>query len=180
MLAQEGPGIPVPQIPMPTTMLARLPVEPGVPLRLVIVALPFAVLPAKLKVSGAPDCGTVGVADSLICVAVHVGHDATVVAGEVGIPLLVLVTTIPATTQVLLVLLTELTVVLLVVQEVPVFVHVVGSVYWVLVFPLVGPTASELAVKVRFGADEIVIDELLTLLTVAPLGMPCPYICIPA
>ena len=37
---------------MPTTMLARLPVEPGVPLRVVIVALPFVVLPAMLKVIG--------------------------------------------------------------------------------------------------------------------------------
>ena len=42
-----------------------------------------------------------------------------------------------------------------------------------------GPTASELPVKVRLAADEIVIDVLLTLLTVAPLGMPCPYMYIP-
>jgi len=44
----------------------------------------------------------------------------------------------------------------------------------VLVFPLLGPTASELSVKVKDAFEEIVIDELLTLLTVAPLGMPCP------
>ena len=48
-----------------------------------------------------------------------------------------------------------------------------------LVFPLVGPTASELTVKVRVAFEEIVIDVLLTLLTVALLGMPCPYIYIP-
>ena len=41
-----------------------------------------------------------------------------------------------------------------------------------LVFPLVGPTASELPVKVKVAFDEMVIDELLTLLTVAPFGMP--------
>ena len=93
-------------------------------------------------------------------------------------PLLELVTTIPATTQVLAVLPTEVTVVLPLVQ-VPVVVHVVGSVKGVLVFPLLGPTASELPVKVRVAFDEITIDELLTLLTVAPLGMPCPYMYIP-
>jgi hypothetical protein len=42
-------GIPVPEIPMPTTMLLRLVV---VPLRLLIVALLFVVLPARLKVIG--------------------------------------------------------------------------------------------------------------------------------
>ena len=46
-------------------------------------------------------------------------------------------------------------------------------------FPLMGPTASELPVKVRVAFEEIVIDELLTLLTVAPFGMPCPYMYIP-
>jgi len=97
--------------------------------------------------------------------------DDTVVAGEVRMPLLELVTTIPATTQVLAVLPTEVTVVLLLVQF-PVVVHVVGSVNGVLVFPLLGPTASELSVKVKDAFEEIVIDELLTLLTVAPLGMP--------
>ena len=61
----------------------------------------------------------------------------------------------------------------------PVVVNVVGSVKGVLVLPLVGPTASELPVKVRVAFEEIVIDELLTLLTVAPLGMPCPYMYIP-
>ena len=40
-------GIPVPEIPMPTTTLLRLAV---VPLRLVIVAEPLVVLPAMLKV----------------------------------------------------------------------------------------------------------------------------------
>jgi hypothetical protein len=40
-------GIPVPEIPIPTTMLLRLVV---VPLRLVIVALPLVVLPARLKI----------------------------------------------------------------------------------------------------------------------------------
>jgi hypothetical protein len=49
----------------------------------------------------------------------------------------------------------------------------------VLVLPLAGPTASELPVKVRVAFDDIVIDELLTVLTVAPLGMPCPYMYIP-
>ena len=116
MLAQVGPGIPVPQIPMPTTMLARLPVEPEVPLRLVIVAEPFVVLPARLKVSCAPECATVGVADSVTVLPLI---DEIVVAGDVGMPLLVLVTTIPATTQVLAVLPTEVTV-LLVVVHVPV------------------------------------------------------------
>ena len=58
----------------------------------------------------------------------------------------------------------------------------VGSVYPGLVVLLQveqrelgsGPTASELPVKVRLAAEEITIDELLTLLTVAPVGMPCP------
>ena len=45
--------------------------------------------------------------------------------------------------------------------------------------PLVGPTASELPVKVKVAFDEITIDELLTVLTVAPLGMPYPYMNIP-
>jgi hypothetical protein len=183
MLLQEGPDIPVPQSPMPTTMLLRLVV---VPLRLVIVALPLVVLPARLKVSGAPECATVGKADS---VTVPLGdvppQDGaqldTVVAGEVGMPLLVLVTTIPEAAQVLAVLATGLTVLLLVVQ-VPVVVQVVGSVYWALVLPLLGPTASELPVKVRFALEEIVIcEELLTLLTVVggEVGIPCPYISIP-
>jgi hypothetical protein len=49
----------------------------------------------------------------------------------------------------------------------------------VLVLPLVGPTAKELPVNVSDALEEIVIDELLTLLTVAPAGMPCPYMYIP-
>jgi hypothetical protein len=49
----------------------------------------------------------------------------------------------------------------------------------VLVFPLLGPTASELPVKVKVAFEEIVIDELLTLPTVAPLGMPRPYMYMP-
>ena len=48
-----------------------------------------------------------------------------------------------------------------------------------LVLPLVGATASELPVKVKAAFDEIVIDVPLTLLTVAPLGMPCLYMYIP-
>ena len=47
--------------------------------------------------------------------------------------------------------------------------------------PLLGPTASELPVKVRFALEEIVIcDELLIVLTMAPDGIPWPYINIPA
>lgn len=42
-----------------------------------------------------------------------------------------------------------------------------------------GPTASELPVKVRLAFEEIVIDEPPTLLTVAGLEMPCPYMYIP-
>jgi hypothetical protein len=53
--------------------------------------------------------------------------DETVVAGEVRMPLLVLVTTIPCATQVLAVLATEVTLVLPLVQP-PVVLHVVGSV----------------------------------------------------
>ena len=98
--------------------------------------------------------------------------------GGILIPLLVLVTIIPVTTQVLAVLTTEVTLVLPLVQP-PVVLHVVGSVKGVLTFPLVGPTASELLVKVRVAFEEITIDELLTLLTVAPFGMPCPYMYIP-
>jgi hypothetical protein len=157
---------------MPTTMLLRLVV---VPFRLVIVAELLVVFPARLKVSGALECPTVGVADSVTVVP---AIDETVVAGEVGMPLLVLVTTIPATTQVLAVLVTGFTVLLLVVQ-VPVVRHVVGSVKGVLVLPLEGPTASEFPVKVKVAFEEIVIDELPTLFTVAPFGMPCPYMYIP-
>ena len=57
-------------------------------------------------------------------------------------------------------------------MPVPVVVNVVGSVKGVLVFPLVGPTANELLLNVSVALEEITIDELLTLLTVAPLGMP--------
>ena len=63
-------------------------------------------------------------------------------------PVLVLVTTIPVTTQVLAVLTTEVTLVLPLVQP-PVVLHAVGSVKGVLMFPLLGPTANELPVKVR-------------------------------
>ena len=113
----------------------------------------------------------VGKADSVTVVAVK---EATVVAGEVVIPL-ALVTTIPLATPLVLLTVT----VLLPVVQVPVVVNVVGSVKGVLMLPLAGPTASELPVKVRVALEEIVIDELLTLLTVAPLGMPCPYMYIP-
>jgi hypothetical protein len=107
---------------MPTTMLLRLAV---VPLRVVIVAEPLVVLPARLKVSGlAPLEFAFAVCDSVTVLPLI---DETVVAGEVRIPLLVLVTTIPATTQVLAVLPTEVTLALPLVQ-LPVVVHVVGSV----------------------------------------------------
>jgi hypothetical protein len=94
-------------------------------------------------------------------------NEMTVVAGEVWMPL-ALVTTIPAATPAVLATVTFL----LLVVQVPVVVKVVGSVNGVLVLPLVGPTASELPVKLSVAFEEIVIDELLTLLTVAPLGMP--------
>jgi hypothetical protein len=87
-------------------------------------------------------------------------------------PLLELVTTIPATTQVLAVLATEVSRAGLLVFQVPVVLHVVGSVNGVLVLPLTGPTARELPVKLSVAFAEIVIDELLTLLTVAPFGIP--------
>jgi hypothetical protein len=104
-------------------------------------------------------------------------NEETVVAGEVRMPLLLLVTTIPLATP--LVLATTTAVRRFV--QVPVVVNVVGSVKGVLVFPLLGPTASELPVKVRVAFKEIVIcEELLTELTVAPDGIPWPYIAIPA
>ena len=103
---------------MPTTMLLRLAV---VPLRLVIVALPFVVLPARLKVIGL-ECARVRVRGLRQCHRLVLPLiDETVVAGEVRMPLLELVTTIPVTTQVLAVLPTEVTVVLPLVQ-VPVVV----------------------------------------------------------
>jgi hypothetical protein len=114
-------AIPGPAIVIPTTMLLRLDV---VPLMLAIVAEPLVVLPAILNVSGWAVCAWVGVADSVTVLPLI---DETVVAGEVGMPLLVLVTTIPATTQVLAVLPTEVTVLPVVVQ-VPLVEHVVGSV----------------------------------------------------
>jgi hypothetical protein len=157
---------------MPTTMLLRLAV---VPLRLVIVAEPFVVLPARLKVIGLRVCNTVGKADSWTTNPGPI--EETVVAGEVGMPLLVLVATIPTTIP----LVSRTVTVLLAVVQVPVVVNVVGSVKGVLVFPLLGPTASELPVKVRVAFEEIVIcEELLTELTVAPDGIPWPYIAIPA
>jgi len=103
-------------------------------------------------------------------------NEATVVAGEGCWMPLALVTTIPFATP----LVPRTVTILLAVVQVPVVVNVVGSVKGVLVFPLLGPTASELPVKVKVAFDEIVIDELLTLLTVAPLGMPWPYMYIPA
>ena len=108
---------------MPTTMLLRLAV---VPLRVVIVALPLVVVPARLKVIGAPERATVGVPpDSGTVPPLIAGDDATVVG--VRRPELVLVTTIPGTTQVVAVLATDVSWAALVVQ-VPVVVHVVGSV----------------------------------------------------
>jgi hypothetical protein len=86
---------------MPTTMLLRLVV---VPTRLVIVALPFVVLPARLKVMGLLDCPWVGACDSPTVLPLI---DDTVVAGDVRMPVLVLVTTIPVATQVLVVLATD-------------------------------------------------------------------------
>ena len=154
---------------MPTTMLLRLVV---LPLRLLIVVLPLAVLPARLKTTDLFVCVAVALADSVTVVPLI---DETVVAVEVGMPLLVLVTTIPATIPLALVTVKFL----LPFVQLPVVWNVVGSVYGVLVLPLAGPTASELPVKVRLAFEEIVIDELLTLLTVAPLGMPCPYMYIP-
>ena len=115
-------GTPVPEIAMPTTMLLRLVV---VPLRLVIVAFALVVLPARLKVIGlVPLEAAFVVCDSVTVLPLI---DETVVAGEVLIPLLELVTTIPVTTQVLAVLPTEVTLVLPLVQ-LPVVLHVVGSV----------------------------------------------------
>ena len=115
-------GIPLlPPIAIPTTMLLRLAV---VPVRLLMVVLLLVVLPARLKVSGLLVCAAVGVAESVTVVPLI---DETVVAGEVGMPVLVLVTTIPATTQVLAVFATEVTFLLVVVQ-VPVVWQVVGSV----------------------------------------------------
>lgn len=163
-------GIPLlPLTAVPTTMLLRLVV---VPLRLLIVVLPLVVLPARLKVSGLLVCAVVGVADRVTVVAVN---EETVVADAVGMPELVLVTTIPTATPEVLATVT----VLLVVVQVPVVVNIVGSVNGVLRVPLVGPTASEFPVKVKVAAEEITIDEPLTLLTVAPVGMPCPYMYIP-
>jgi hypothetical protein len=159
---------------MQTTTLLRLVV---VPLRVEIVDEPLAVVPARLKVIDLLDCAWVGSCDS--GTVLPLGADETVVAGEVLIPVLELVTTIPATTQVLAVLPTEVSCAGLLVLQVPVVVHVVGSVKGVLMFPLLGPTASELPVKVRVALEEITMDELLTVLTVAPLGMPCPYMYIP-
>jgi hypothetical protein len=153
---------------MPTTMLLRLAV---VPTRLLIVAEPLVVLPARLNVIGLLVCAKVGVPpDSGTLPPLIAGDGATVVG--LRRPELVLVTTIPATTHVLAVLTTEVSCAGLLVFQLPVVLHVVGSVKGVLVFPLLGPTASELPLKVRVAFDEIVIDELLTLLTVAPLGMP--------
>src|ERR1700687_560134 len=118
---------------MPTTMLLRLAV---VPLRLATVVLPFVVVPARLKVSDLLACDAGGDADS---VTVPAPIEATVVAGEVGMPELPLVTTIPTA---MLVVLTTVTVVLMVVQ-VPVVVNVVGSMNGVLMLLLAGPTARE-------------------------------------
>src|SRR5580704_18439631 len=106
---------------MPTTMLLRLAV---VPLRVVIVALPFVVVPARLKVIGAPECPTVGVCDNGTVPLPLTKVLETVVAD--GMPLLELVTTIPCTTQVLAVLTTEVS--CAVVFQLPVVLHAVGSV----------------------------------------------------
>jgi len=97
-------GIPVPLIPMPTTMLLRL---AGVPLRLLIVVLPLVALPARLKVSGtAGDSLVDGLAESVICVALTTV--ATVVPEAMPVPL----TTIPATMLLVVVPAARLTVVL--------------------------------------------------------------------
>ena len=121
---------------IPTTMLLILAV---VPTRPVIVALPLVVLPARLNVTDWLACVAVALADNVTVVPVI---DETVVGVEVGIPLLLLVTTIPATIP-----LTLATVnVLLPLVQLPVVVNVVGSVKGVLAFPLAGPTARELPV----------------------------------
>ena len=129
-------GIPVPLMPMPTTMLPRL---VGVPLRLLIVVLPLVALPAKLKVTGLLACVAVALADSVIVVPTI---DETVVEVAVGMPLLVLVTTIPTAIPLALATVN----VLLPFVQLPVVLNVVGSVYGTLVLPLEGPTASEFAV----------------------------------
>ncbi len=132
---------------MPTTMLLRL---AGVPLRLLIVVLPLVVLPARLKTTDLLVCVAVALADSVTVVPVI---DETVVAVAVGMPLLLLVTTIPATIPLALATLN----VLLPLVQLPVVVNVVGSVKGVLGAPLAGPTASELPVKVRVAFEEIVM-----------------------
>jgi hypothetical protein len=103
---------------MPTTTLLRLAV---VPLRLVIVAEPLVVLPAMLKVIDWRVLLPVGKADSVTVAGVN---EETVVAGEVWMPPLLLVTTIPLATPLVLRTVT----VLLRVVQVPVDVNVVGSV----------------------------------------------------
>src|SRR5271165_545374 len=103
---------------MPTTMLLRL---AALPLRLVIVADPLVVLPARLKVTDLLACVAVALADSVTVVP---AIDETVVAGEVGMPLLLLVTTIPATIPLALATVN----VLLPLLQLPVVVTDVGSV----------------------------------------------------
>jgi hypothetical protein len=111
-------GIPVPVTVMPTTMLLRLVV---LPLRLLTVVLPLVVLPARLKVTDLLVCVAVALADNVTVVP---AIDETVVGVDVGIPLLLLVTTIPATIPLALVTVN----VLLPLVQLPVVVKVVGSV----------------------------------------------------
>jgi hypothetical protein len=103
---------------MPTTMLLRL---AAVPLRLLIVVLPLVALPARLNVTDLLACVAVALADSVTVVPTI---DETVVALAVGMPLLALVTTIPATIPLALVTVN----VLLPFVQFPVVVNVVGSV----------------------------------------------------
>jgi hypothetical protein len=114
---------------MPTTMLLRLVV---LPLRLLTVVLPLVVLPARLNVTDWLFCVTVALADSVTVLPVI---DETVVGGEVGMPLLLLVTTIPATIPLVLPVTVN---VLLPFVQFPWVRAAVGSVYGVLRLPLGG------------------------------------------
>src|ERR1700693_74572 len=113
--------------------------------RLAMVLLPLVTLPPRLKVMGLLVCATVGVAES-VTVPVPIAVTVVGVLGYAGMPLELLVATIPTNIPVVLLTVT----ILLLVVQVAIVATAVGSVYVLLTKLLAvfvfGPTDSRLPV----------------------------------
>jgi hypothetical protein len=187
--------MPGPLTSMPGTMLLIvnvLPVQsvaPEAKPTLVMFLLPLDAVPFTLLMkSGLLFSAVVGVVDDdkvsddplMLPTVSPLGNKAQLVSAVEVQPAINIPTEIPPVLE-------RLVTVVFPVVQVPVTVTAVGPItpIWALGVTLAGggPIASEAPVCVRVAFDEgladMVIDELLTLLTVALLGMPGPYIYIP-